>query len=134
MQRPVRTVQDAFEQMAVWQAAFRRDYRQMLATILAQGVPTAVATIYDAVPGLAPGLRTALAPFNDVIVMEASRMNVPVLDLRLVCTEPDDYALVSPIEPSTQGARKIAALIATLVRTHDRATPRTVMYGACRSC
>ena len=43
----------------------------MLDLLLTQGIPVAVATIYDAVPGLSPGLRTALAPFNDVILREA---------------------------------------------------------------
>ena len=39
-----------------------------------------------------------------------SARGLPVIDLRLVCTEPADYA--NPIEPSVQGGRKIAAAIA----------------------
>ena len=54
-------------------------------------------------------MRTALAPFNDVILREATAHGLSVLDLRLVCDEPGDYSTVSPIEPSAQGGRKIDA-------------------------
>lgn len=129
MQSKVGSVLEAAELLAVWQADFRRDYRRMLNVLLSRKRPVALATIYDAVPGLAPGLRTALAPFNDVILREAAERRLPVLDLRLVCAEPTDYAAASPIEPSTQGGRKIAAAIAELVLSHDPVAPRTVLYG-----
>ena len=130
MQTPVRSVLEAAELLASWQEDFRRAYRRMLDAVLSQGFPVAVATIYDAVPGLAPGLRTALAPFNDVILREAAARAVPVLDLRLICTEAADYAASSPIEPSAQGGSKIAAAIGELVHAHDPAMRRTVVYGA----
>jgi len=130
MQTPVRSVLDAAELLASWQAEFRRAYRHMLDVVLSQRVPVAVATVYDAVPNLAPGLRTALAPFNDVILREAAARALPVLDLRLTCAEAADYASSSPIEPSAQGGRKIAAAIAALVGAHDPAARRTVVYGA----
>jgi hypothetical protein len=129
MQSPVGSVLEAVELLASWQATFRRNYRRMLNVLLSRGKPVAVATIYDAVPGLVPGLRTALGAFNDVIVVEASRRHLPVLDLRLVCTEPLDYAAISPIEPSAQGGRKIAAGIAELVLEHAPDAMRTVVYG-----
>jgi hypothetical protein len=130
MQSPVKSVLEAAELLATWQAAFQRDYRNMLDAVLARDRPTAVATIYDGVPGLPPGLRTALAPFNDVILREAAARRLPVLDLRLVCADPGDYAAASPIEPSAQGAGKIAAAIAGLVSTQYPAAPNTVLYGA----
>ena len=130
MQTPVRSVLEAAELLASWQADFQRAYREMLHAVLSRRVPVAVATIYDAVPGLAPGLRTALAPFNDVILREAVACSLPVLDLRLICAEAADYAPSSPIEPSAQGGRKIAAAIGELVHAHAPATRRTVVYGA----
>jgi lysophospholipase L1-like esterase len=133
MHGPVRTVLEAAELLAAWQAAFARDYRRMLDLVLARATPTAVATIYDGVPGLAPGLRTALAPFNDVILREAVRRGLPVLDLRLVCDDPGDYAGSSPIEPSARGAAKIAAALAGLASRHDPAATHTVVYGAARA-
>ena len=130
MQRGVRSVLEGCELLATWQASFQQDYIRMLERVLAQGKPTVVSTIYDSVPGLSPGLRTALAVFNDVILREATRRRLPVLDLRLVCTEPSDYAPSSPIEPSARGAAKIAAAIAALVSTHASTIPHTVMYTA----
>jgi len=129
MKSSVGSVLEAAELLASWQAGFLREYRRMLNVLLSRKKPVAVATIYDAVPGLVPGLRTALAPFNDVILREAAERHLPVLDLRLVCNETTDYAAASPIEPSGQGGRKIAAAIADLVLSHDPAAPRTVIYG-----
>lgn len=129
MQTAVASVIEAAQLLAAWQADFRRDYRRALDLLQATRVPFAVATIYDAVPSLDPGLRTALAPFNDVIVREAALRRLPLLDLRLVCDAREDYAAVSPIEPSARGGERIAAAIAHLVRVHDPAAAHTVVYG-----
>ena len=129
MQSKVASVIEAAGVLADWQAGFRREYRHMVNLLLSRRTPLALATIYDGVPGLAPALRTALAPFNDVILREAAAHRLPVLDLRLVCDHPDDYAAVSPIEPSSAGGARIAAAIAQLVRGHDPATRHTVVYG-----
>jgi lysophospholipase L1-like esterase len=129
MHSPVRTVLEAAELLAAWQAGFRRAYRGMLDLVQAHGRPLALSTIYDGVPNLGEGLRTALAPFNDVILREAAARRLPVIDLRLVCSEAGDYSPMSPIEPSAQGGRKIAQAIAQLVRSHDLAAPHTVLYG-----
>jgi len=133
MQSKVNSVFEAAGLLADWQAEFRRNYRRMLNVVLSRRKPVVLATIYDGVPGLEPGLRMALAPFNDVILREATTHGLPLLDLRLVCDEPDDYAAVSPIEPSAQGGRKIAAAIAQLVREHSPGAPRTVVYGKASS-
>lgn len=114
MHGPVATVLEAVELLAVWQRDFRAAYRRMLDAVLATGLPLTVCTIYDAVPGLTAGLRTALAVFNDVIVREAAERGLPVLDLRRVCTAPQDYAACSPIEPSALGGQKIAQALAAL--------------------
>ncbi|QGZ38187.1 GDSL-like lipase/acylhydrolase family protein [Pseudoduganella flava] len=130
MQSTVRTVQQAADLLAAWQTEFRREYLAMLDAVRALGTPYAVSTVYDSVPGLAPGSRGALALFNDVILREAARRRVPVLDLRLVCDQAADYSDMSPIEPSAQGGRKIAAAIAELVLGHDPCSLRTVIHGA----
>ncbi len=51
--------------------------------------------------------------FNDVILRVAFEHHLPVIDLRLVCNEPVDYA--NPIEPSGRGGRKIAGAIARAI-------------------
>jgi lysophospholipase L1-like esterase len=127
---PVRSALNATELLASWQTRFQSNYQRMLDLVLSKEIPTAVSTIYDAMPGLAPGVRAMLALFNDVILREAAVRRLPVLDLRLVCTEATDYSSSSLIEPSANGSRKIAAAIEELVRAHDPADRRTVMYGA----
>lgn len=127
---PVRSALNATELLASWQTRFQSNYQRMLDLVLSKEIPTAVSTIYDAMPGLAPGVRAMLALFNDVILREAAVRRLPVLDLRLVCTEATDYSSSSLIEPSANGSRKIAAAIEELVRAHDFADRRTVMYGA----
>jgi hypothetical protein len=47
--------------------------------------------------------------FNDAILRAAFEFRLSVIDLRLVCTEPEDHA--NPIEPSERGGRKIARAI-----------------------
>lgn len=133
MQSKASSVIEAAGLLADWQAGFRRDYRRMVNVLLSRRIPVALATIYDGVPGLEPGLRTALAPFNDVILREAVAHRLPVLDLRMICDEPGDYSAVSPIEPSAQGGGKIAAAIAQLVREQDPSARRAVVYGCASS-
>jgi lysophospholipase L1-like esterase len=57
--------------------------------------------------------RAPLGLINDRIVAAAARLGADVLDLRTVCTEPDDFVL--QIEPSARGAAKIAEAIARVL-------------------
>ena len=50
-----------------------------------------------------------LATFNDVIIRQAFQAGIPLIDLRLTCNEPQDYA--NPIEPSAIGGKKITNVI-----------------------
>jgi hypothetical protein len=113
------SVAEGLSRLADLHEEFQRDYRAMLARVLAHGRSTAVCTVYDAIPGLGRVDRTGLCVFNDVILREAFRAGVPVLDLRGVCTDPDDYARSSPIEPSGAGGGKIARAVARLVTGYD---------------
>jgi hypothetical protein len=112
--------------LAAIRAEFAGDYRRMLDAVLAREKPTVVCTIYDAIPGLERGLVAGLSAFNDVILREAARSGVPVIDLRLVCTEASDYAASSPIEPSVRGGAKVARAVIRAVTGHDFAA------GGCR--
>lgn len=117
-------------ELAEARAEFAARYRAMLEAVLEHNKPTAVCTVYDAVPGLKAEARAALGIFNDTIVREATRSRVPVLDLRLVCDEPADYSEVSPIEPSARGGEKIAALVARVLTGHDWGRRECVVFGA----
>jgi lysophospholipase L1-like esterase len=120
---------EGFAALAEAQAEFERDYRALLRAVLPAGKPTAVCTVYDSVPGLPPAARTGLSAFNDVIVREAARAGLPVLDLRPVCDRPADYSDLSPIEPSRVGGAKIAEAIARVVAIHDFGRAECVVYG-----
>jgi lysophospholipase L1-like esterase len=124
----VRMVAEAVSLLAEAQERFARAYAEMLRSVLALGLPTAVCTIYDT-PSNAPNhrvIRSALALFNDVITRAAFSEGLPLVDLRLICSEIDDYA--NPIEPSAKGGEKIAAAIAGLVA--DQADePRSIVIA-----
>jgi hypothetical protein len=107
---------------------FRNTYRAMLDALSAVGKPTAVCTVYDSIPGLGAAEQAALAGFNEVILREAIRVGLPLIDLRLVCNHAADYSHVSPIEPSVVGGAKIARAIAELVTTHDFARRRSACF------
>jgi lysophospholipase L1-like esterase len=97
------------------QRRFAQDYERMVIAVRATGVPAALCTIYDAnyAPPEGAVVTTALSLFNDVITRAAFASGLPLVDLRLICSEPTDYA--NPIEPSARGGEKIAHAIARLV-------------------
>ncbi|HEX8415004.1 MAG TPA: SGNH/GDSL hydrolase family protein [Sphingomicrobium sp.] len=109
------TVAEAVGRLAQAQSSFAAAYSEMIDAVQQLGLPTSVCTIYDAnYPE--PQRRlvvTALALFNDVITRAAFSRGLPLVDLRLICIAPSDYA--NPIEPSSQGGDKIAAAIAAMV-------------------
>jgi lysophospholipase L1-like esterase len=113
---PAGSTAEALLGLADIAAGFERAYRDTLADVLARGLPTAICTIYyprfpdDTLQKIA---ITALTVFNDCIIRAALAHGLPLLDLRFVCTEEDDYA--DPIEPSARGGKKIAGAIAELL-------------------
>ena len=94
---------------------FAARYAAMLDAVLARGLPTAVCTVYDTPQTSAEArvIRAALTLFNDAITRAAFARGVPVIDLRLICSDPADYA--NPIEPSVAGGEKISAAILAAV-------------------
>jgi hypothetical protein len=116
LREPARSVAEAVGRLAGVREEFARDYRAMLEAVLAHQRPVAVCTIYDARfpdPQEQRLVVTGLSLFNDVITREAFARRLPLIDLRLICNEPDDYA--NPIEPSAKGGEKIATVIAQVV-------------------
>jgi hypothetical protein len=129
LEKAADSVGHALAQLHAAQAEFRRIYRGMLRVVLALGKPTAVCTVYDAVPGLGPAELTALGLFNEVILREAFLAGLPVVDLRLVCTHAGDYSPLSPIEPSTAGGSKITRVVAEVATSHDFSRRHSVVYS-----
>lgn len=65
--------------------------------------------------------------FNDVILRVAFEHRAAVIDLRLVCTEFEDYA--NPIEPSGHGGLKIAKRILGATGVDSTGSASTVLFG-----
>jgi hypothetical protein len=112
------TVAEAVAMLDEARSGFREDYDRTLEALSGFALPTAVCTIYDAnYPApQAPIIAAALTLFNDVITRAAFARRHDLIDLRLICDKPEDYA--NPIEPSEIGGRKIARAIADFCRSH----------------
>jgi hypothetical protein len=91
--------------------AFEVNYRNAVQTLRALGKPLCVCTIYngDLPAEISRAAKAAVAVFNDRIYSVANELELPVIELRRVCTETMDYA--NPIEPSDVGGAKIAKRI-----------------------
>jgi hypothetical protein len=129
LSEPATSVFDGLHTLADIRDDFRNSYRKMLSHVQSFCLPMAVCTIYDCVPGLGKPKQAALALFNEIILREAFEAKLPVIDLRLVCQAPEDYSVISPIEPSNLGGEKIAAAIAKLVLTIPTLTDQSVVIG-----
>jgi GDSL-like Lipase/Acylhydrolase family len=120
---------EVLNKMADIADTFESYYCEMLQSVLSLGKATAVCTIYY--PRIPDSLIqkiavTALTIFNDVIIRQAFLEGIPLIDLRLVCSEGTDYA--NEIEPSIEGGRKIAASIVRLVKEHNFENRRTEAF------
>ncbi len=113
---PARSTAEALSGLADIGYEFERGYRAMLAEALAHGLPTAICTVYyPRFPDMAlqKVAVAGLTVFNDCIVRAAFAHGIPLLDLRLICTDEADYA--NPIEPSARGDERIARAIVGFV-------------------
>ena len=109
---------------------FEKAYRAMIGALLGRRLPFAVCTIYRpryADETLQYIACAALTHFNDVILRVAFEHGIPVLDLRAIATEAEDYA--NDIEPSSQGGEKIARAAARLVTEHAFERSVSSVYG-----
>jgi hypothetical protein len=121
------SVAEAVDRLASVRERFGQDYERMLDRVMERRLPTAVCTIYDTrIPQ--PRWRlvvTALSVFNDCITRAAFARDLPVIDLRLLCDQNEDYA--NPIEPSVRGGEKIAAAISGLMVSPPADRSRSVV-------
>lgn len=125
---PARSTAEALLSLAEIGAEFESSYLAMLAQVLVHGLPTAICTVYYPRFPEAALQRVAvvgLTVFNDCIVRAAFGHGLPLLDLRLICTDEGDYA--NPIEPSARGGEKIARAIVQFVE-HGSFRGRTEVF------
>lgn len=99
---------DVLARLADAAAAFAPRYESCLKAVADLGLPLLTCTIYEGNLGgsLQKRAKGAVAVFNDRIQRAARHLRVPVLELRDLFTDAEDYA--NPIEPSTRGGEKLA--------------------------
>lgn len=120
---------ELLRELAHAQAEFAWEYRELLGKLTATQLRVTVCTIYDAVPDMPRWELAALAYFNDVILREAASYGLPVVDLRLVCTDRHDYSSISPIEPSARGGEKIVSAIVHALTEHNYSRRVASLYA-----
>jgi hypothetical protein len=109
-------------------ARFERSYRALVDRVVSLGRRTILCTIYNGnfQDDWGQAARLGLTLFNDPILRIAFEYRVDVVDLRLVCADPQDYA--NPIEPSGTGGRRIAAAVASATGVDDDG-PHSRVFG-----
>jgi hypothetical protein len=124
----VSSVAEAMELFTEIREEFRQKYTEMLSTCIKQNRKFVVCTIHDSVPDYEERALTALAFFNEIILKEATKLGLPIIDLRLTCNSAADYSPVSTIEPSREGGRKISDVILRVFEEHDFESNITHVY------
>jgi len=121
LNRPASRSSEVLEELLAIAETFEKQYEAVAAAVAERSEQTLLCTIYEVQlepSSYAELARVPLAVLNDRIVRVAARLGVDVVELRSVCTEPDDFVL--QIEPSPAGAAKIAHVIAAAVQAKDR--------------
>jgi len=142
----VNTTGEALQQLYRIGQQFKNKYSDMIDLVLSHSLPTAFCSIYyprfssrslnrvehymsvlpngNAIQEMAVA---AEAIFNDAITYEVSRRKLPLIDLRVLCDDDQDFA--NPIEPSCIGGMKIADKIKTIALEHDFNKRNSVVYS-----
>ena len=112
LSQSVQSVAEAMLILSTSQEQFRAQYRRLIARIqLLTNTKTVVCTIYH--PNSAAEKQSVMdigvSLFNDVIVEETNKARIPVLDIRGIFLNREDYA--NEIEPSSIGGQRLAAAI-----------------------
>jgi len=115
----VRNVGEALIILGKIKKKFEKDYIDMLKRITALKLPVTTCTIYN--PRFDNSHQqtmseTGLSALNDVIITESTKLGIPVIDLKTIFNDPNDYA--NSIEPDVQGGAKIVENILYVVKHH----------------
>ena len=132
----VDTIGDAFQKMYLIGENFQKAYSEMLDSVLVHKLPTTVCSVYYPrfiaqslnrvqlylpqqvnAEQLQQRAVAAESIFNDIIMFEVFKRNLPLIDLRVLCNEDEDFA--NPIEPSCIGGMKIAKTINKVANVHS---------------
>ncbi|WP_334186572.1 hypothetical protein [Noviherbaspirillum sp.] len=95
---------------------FETAYRKAIAACMKPALPLVICTIYNGRfpdPAYQQRVGVAIAGSDDAIIRIGVEKQLKTIELRQVCTMPEDYA--NPIEPSSVGGEKIARAIVRAV-------------------
>jgi hypothetical protein len=125
---PVETVGGGLQKMYLIGEKYKKEYSSMIDKVLSHELPTTLCNIYyprfysnsfDRVASyfrmgvnvekLQQMAMAAETIFNDIIMFEVFNRKLPLIDLRVLCNDDEDFA--NPIEPSCIGGLKIARKI-----------------------
>ncbi|KAL9646161.1 hypothetical protein ABK040_008038 [Willaertia magna] len=132
--QPCKNVGEALSIMNTLRSKFKQEYQSMLNSIMNENEgnnrKVTLCTIYY--PRWEDNLQLSIAKIgldglNNVIIEEAIKRKLPVIDLRYLFSEYNDYA--NSIEPSHQGGEKIANVIMEILKNHNRQKPNTTIYA-----
>lgn len=100
--------------------SFRENYFAAIGQVCSFRKPVYLFTIYNGnlEHNIAVAAKAAVAVFNDKIYSVANERHLPVIEIRRICKEPEDYA--NPIEPSEIGGKKIAKAILYHIQRRQR--------------
>ena len=129
LEASARSVGEALGKLDLITETFRLNYSDMLKVLLEKHAKLVVCTIYNSIPEVPKEALKALSLFNDVILEEAFKRKLAVIDLRIICNLKEDYSEVSPIEPSHQGGIKIVNAIKKVLDTHEFNRQVSSVYG-----
>jgi hypothetical protein len=113
---PANSASEVLEELAGIAQSFEDEYRSVVESCRKRQLPLTLCTIYNGhflYPDLQRKISVALTIFNDVILRVGIEFGLAMIDLRLVCSSPTDYA--NSIEPSFAGGAKIARVIVNLI-------------------
>jgi hypothetical protein len=130
LEREVRSVGEGLGTLARSAQGFAEAYADAVRLLQRRGLPLTLCTIYEgSFPDAAfqRAAAAAVALFDDAILRTATAAGVDVIELRLVCREPADYA--NPIEPSSVGGEKIARAIVRALGLVGDVPPARVFAG-----
>jgi hypothetical protein len=119
--KPLGSTTKALAEMAEISEEFEKKYRGAVAACRKTELPLTICTIYNgnfSDPNYQRLASTALTVFNDAILRVGFEFGLTIIDLRLVCSSPEDYG--NPIEPSSHGGAKIARCIVAAVERNAK--------------
>jgi lysophospholipase L1-like esterase len=130
LRQPAGSVAEVMLEFTRFSQDFAEDYRDTIASLLSHQLPTIVCTIYN--PSFEQADQNTIASmaltfWNNVITQTAIIEGLPIIELRQIFTNPEDYA--NPIEPSSVGGAKLVEAIAAIVEDHDFTQTGTIVYG-----